>query len=216
MYNKLYYLSVIQTVIIIVNATGMAMPPAAPADASSVVGQTPLEHPELQPMHDDDSSSKRRRSSEKFREYNLGRIMGDSANIIRRMHGRNLGKRHPLPPIESLKNAHRLPSSHVSLSSSDDEIRNHSFHNQSIFLPNIGTLQCDDDHIPNIHANINDTASGIPVLAVNNLTGKSVPGTSSLMRVRNTGFAMRAMLTFLLLVGLMASIPLIYRHLIYE
>ena len=80
----------------------MSIPPTAPVGSSSPNEHfspgdrrnIPLEHPELQPIHEGDLASKRRRASEKFREYNLGRIMGDSVSIIRRMHGRSLGNRH--------------------------------------------------------------------------------------------------------------------------
>ena len=222
--NQLHYLLIIQTLIIILDATGMAIPPAAPVGSSSPTKHlslgdrrnTPLEHPELQPIHGGELASKRRRASERFREYNLGRIMGDSANIIRRMHGRSLGNRYPLPPIKSSKNAYPIPSSIISSPSSDGETTNQSFHNQSMFIPNVGVLQYDQHQDPNRQDNANGTSSATPVLPSDTVCRKSVPVTSSVMRVSNPVFATMAVLTFLIFVGVLASIPIIFRHLVLQ
>ena len=211
--KQLHYLLIIQTLITILDATGIAIASAASVGSSSPSKHlsrgerrsTSLEHPE----------SKRRRSSERLREYNLGRIMGDDANIIRRMHGESMGTRRPLPPIKSSKNAYRIPSSVISSSSSDGETTNQSFHNQSMFLPNAVVLQYDQYQDFNRQGNANGTSSVIPVLLpLDTVPCKSVPVTSSLRRIGNTGIAVLAMLTFFIFVGVLVSIPIILRRLV--
>ena len=204
-------------------STGMAITRTTPYDTASPIEETelrypcgdrrntPFPHPGSQSNHEEDSSLKRlkrRSSSERFREFNRARIMDDSANLIKRVHCKTFGDRYPLPPLQQSKSACRRTTSLISSSSSECEIRNHSLHNQTMFLPNLGVLHNDKER----QVKINSSSELIPAVQKDRRTADRIVVKSSLTRLSKSGFALLGMLALLLLAGLLASLPTIYSH----
>lgn len=83
-----------------------------------------------------------------------------------------------------------------------------------MFTTNAAVLHYGQYQHHNPQVNANGTSFVTPVLPSDTVSRKSVPGTSPVMRVGNNVFALLAMLTFLIFVGVLLSIPIILRHLV--